>query len=248
MPAAARRGARCASWATRPDCALLLAIDFIYWMAFAVYQTTFALFGARRFGFDATQTGYLLSAFGFLGVIVQGGLVGADREEARQRADARSIGLIFAAIGWGGSALTHAVRCSSRCWCRRDRHRPVQCDADVARQQAAAPARAGPRAGRRRRAREPRAHDRPGLGQRRAAGVRRRRRLRRGRGPAGRRRRHGRAVSPAGEDGAGELANSQLPTPSRAARSLSSSTTVTRPSIAVQLDGPAVDWELEAGS
>ena len=41
------------------------SIDFLYWMAFAVYQTTFALFGARRFGFDATHTGYLLSAFGF---------------------------------------------------------------------------------------------------------------------------------------------------------------------------------------
>ena len=42
-------------------------------MSFAVYQTTFALFGARRFGFDATHIGYLLSAFGLLGVIVQAG-------------------------------------------------------------------------------------------------------------------------------------------------------------------------------
>src|ERR671921_2655390 len=54
----------------------LFAVDFIYWMSFAVYQTTFALFGAKRFGFDASHTGYLLSAFGFLGVIVQGALVG----------------------------------------------------------------------------------------------------------------------------------------------------------------------------
>src|ERR671912_63962 len=60
----------------RPGLRLLLAIDFIYWMSFAVYQTTFALFGARRFGFDVTHTGYLFSAFGALGVIVQGGLVG----------------------------------------------------------------------------------------------------------------------------------------------------------------------------
>ena len=28
----------------------LFAIDFLYWGSFAVYQTTFALFGARRFG------------------------------------------------------------------------------------------------------------------------------------------------------------------------------------------------------
>src|SRR4029453_7011505 len=38
----------------------LFTVDFVYWTAFAVYQTTFALFGARRFGFDAAHTGYLL--------------------------------------------------------------------------------------------------------------------------------------------------------------------------------------------
>ena len=59
-----------------PTCGRCSAVDFIYWMSFAVYQTTFALFGARRFGFDVAETGYMLSAFGFLGVIVQGGLVG----------------------------------------------------------------------------------------------------------------------------------------------------------------------------
>ena len=52
----------------RPFLRTLLAVDFIYWMSFAVYQTTFALFGASRFGFDAAQTGYMLSAFGLLGV------------------------------------------------------------------------------------------------------------------------------------------------------------------------------------
>ena len=59
-----------------PDLRLLFTIDFLYWASFAVYQTTFALFGARRFGFDAAHTGYLLAAFGFLGVIVQGAMVG----------------------------------------------------------------------------------------------------------------------------------------------------------------------------
>ena len=87
---------------------VLFSADFIYWMAFAVYQTAFALFGARRFGFDAAETGYLLSAFGVLGVIVQGGLVGrvVGRFGARPTLTA---GLLFAAIGWGGSALTHSV-------------------------------------------------------------------------------------------------------------------------------------------
>ena len=63
-------------------------VDFIYWMSFAVYQTTFALFGARRFGFDAAHTGYLLSAFGFLGVVVQGVLVGPIVASPRRAADA----------------------------------------------------------------------------------------------------------------------------------------------------------------
>ena len=44
----------------RPDLRRVLAIDFVYWFAFAMFQTTFALFVARRFGFDAPQTGYLL--------------------------------------------------------------------------------------------------------------------------------------------------------------------------------------------
>ena len=84
------------------------SIDFVYWTAFAVYQTTFALFGARRFGFDAAQTGYLLSAFGFFGVLSQGlvvgWIVGAIGEKRTL-----SIGFACAAIGWGGSAFTHSV-------------------------------------------------------------------------------------------------------------------------------------------
>ena len=92
----------------RPGIRPLLAIDFLYWMSFAVYQTTFALFGARRFGFDATHTGYLLSAFGALGVIVQGGLVGPIVRVFGTRRTL-VVGLIFTAAGWIGSALTYNV-------------------------------------------------------------------------------------------------------------------------------------------
>lgn len=94
-------------WA-RPHLRVLFTIDFVYWAAFAVYQTTFALFGARRFGFDASHIGYLLSAFGFLGVIVQGALVGPIVRVLGERRTL-SIGLLFAAIGWGGSALTYSL-------------------------------------------------------------------------------------------------------------------------------------------
>jgi len=92
----------------RADLRLLFSIDFLYWGSFAVYQTTFALFGARRFGFDATHTGYLLAAFGFLGVLVQLGLVGPVVKRLGER---RTLvaGLVFAAVGWGGSAMTHSL-------------------------------------------------------------------------------------------------------------------------------------------
>jgi len=93
---------------SRGNLRVLFTIDFVYWTAFAVYQTTFALFGARRFGFDAADVGYLLSAFGFVGVIVQGGLVGPVVRALGERRTL-GIGLLFAAAGWGGSALTHSL-------------------------------------------------------------------------------------------------------------------------------------------
>ncbi|OFW11783.1 MAG: hypothetical protein A3H96_27035 [Acidobacteria bacterium RIFCSPLOWO2_02_FULL_67_36] len=92
----------------RPNLRVLFTIDLVYWSAFAVYQTTFALFGGRRFGFDAAHIGYLLSAFGFLGVVVQGLLVGMIVDAIGERRTL-GIGLLFAAAGWAGSALTHSV-------------------------------------------------------------------------------------------------------------------------------------------
>jgi DHA1 family tetracycline resistance protein-like MFS transporter len=92
----------------RPGLRLLFTIDFFYWGSFAVYQTTFALFGARRFGFDATHTGYLLAAFASLGVVVQLGMVGPIVKRLGEKR-ALVIGLIFAAVGWGGSALTYSL-------------------------------------------------------------------------------------------------------------------------------------------
>jgi DHA1 family tetracycline resistance protein-like MFS transporter len=92
----------------RPHLRVLFGVDFIYWMSFAVYQTTFALFGAYRFGFDAAETGYFLAAFGFLGVIVQGALVGPIVRRLGERRTL-TVGLLLTAIGWGGSALTHSL-------------------------------------------------------------------------------------------------------------------------------------------
>ena len=93
---------------TRTHLRVLFAVDFLYWASFAVYQTTFALFGARRFGFDATHTGYTLAAFGVLGVLVQGALVGPVVKRLGERRTLL-IGLLLAALSWGGSALIHSV-------------------------------------------------------------------------------------------------------------------------------------------
>ena len=92
----------------RPYLRTLLGVDFIYWMSFAVYQTTFALFGARRFGFDVAETGYMLSAFGVVGVVVQGGMVGPIVARLGERTTL-ALGLLLTALGWGGSALTHSL-------------------------------------------------------------------------------------------------------------------------------------------
>ena len=56
----------------RPGLRRMLWVDFIYWFAFAIFQTTFALFVARRFGFSVSTTGYFFAGFGVLGAVVQG--------------------------------------------------------------------------------------------------------------------------------------------------------------------------------
>jgi DHA1 family tetracycline resistance protein-like MFS transporter len=86
----------------------VLMIDFVYWLSFAVFQTTFALFAARRFGFDASQTGYFFAAFGVLGAIVQVGLI---RPAVGRWGDKGTfmVGLVLAAAGLVAATLTHSV-------------------------------------------------------------------------------------------------------------------------------------------
>jgi DHA1 family tetracycline resistance protein-like MFS transporter len=86
----------------------ILWVDLAYWTAFAVYQTTFALFGQRRFGWDATHIGYILTVFGLVGFIVQGGLVGPITR-ALGDGGALVLGLASAAFGLTLAALTHSV-------------------------------------------------------------------------------------------------------------------------------------------
>jgi DHA1 family tetracycline resistance protein-like MFS transporter len=86
----------------------MLAIDFVYWFAFSIFQTTFALFAARRFGFDAPRTGYFLACFGILCAVIQGGMI---RPIVRQLGDKPTfmLGLVFGAVGLVASALAPTV-------------------------------------------------------------------------------------------------------------------------------------------
>lgn len=92
----------------RPGLRRMLLIDFTYWFAFAIFQTTFSLFVARRFGFNAAQTGYFFASFGVLGVIVQGALI---RPIVRQIGDKTTFmaGLVCTAVGLAGAAVAQSV-------------------------------------------------------------------------------------------------------------------------------------------
>ena len=92
----------------RPLIRRMLVIDFVYWCSFAMFQTTFALFTARRFGFDAPKTGYVFAAFGVLGAIIQGGFI---RPVVRRVGDKPTfmLGLVCGACGLVVSALVHSL-------------------------------------------------------------------------------------------------------------------------------------------
>src|SRR4029453_13500102 len=92
----------------RPGLRRMLVIDFVYWFAFAIFQTTFALFVARRFGFDAPKTGYFFAAFGVLGVVIQGSLI---RPIVRRLGDRPTfmLGLGCGAVGLIACTLAPSV-------------------------------------------------------------------------------------------------------------------------------------------
>jgi DHA1 family tetracycline resistance protein-like MFS transporter len=92
----------------RPLLRRILAIDYIYWLAFAIFQTTLSLFAAQRFGFGPVQTGYMFAAFGLLGAVIQGGLI---RPIVRHLGDKPTflMGLGFGAFGLCAVAFAHSV-------------------------------------------------------------------------------------------------------------------------------------------
>lgn len=93
---------------TRPVLGRILLVDFLYWVSFAVYQTTFALFGKLRFGWDVAEVGYLLTMVGIIGAVVQGGLVGIVVRRLGEK-QTLVVGLLIAAVGLGAAAFVYSV-------------------------------------------------------------------------------------------------------------------------------------------
>jgi len=92
----------------RPRLGRLLFIDFLYWSTFALYQTTFALFGAQRFRFGPAEIGYTLAFTGVLGVVVQGTLVGPVVRRFGERLSL-AIGLCVAAAALAVASVSTSV-------------------------------------------------------------------------------------------------------------------------------------------
>jgi len=92
----------------RPAIRRVLTVDFIYWFAFSIFQTTFALFAARRFDFNASRTGYFMAGFGVLGAVIQGGLI---RPIIKRTGDKPMFiaGVVFSMIGLVAAGAAHSV-------------------------------------------------------------------------------------------------------------------------------------------
>jgi DHA1 family tetracycline resistance protein-like MFS transporter len=87
---------------TRPRVGPLLNIRLFYGLAFAVFQTMFALYALYRLGLGAKETGYVLAYVGLLVVLVQGVAIGwmAARFRDRYLILGGSILMTFSLLAW----------------------------------------------------------------------------------------------------------------------------------------------------
>ncbi|RME63957.1 MAG: MFS transporter [Caldilineae bacterium] len=90
----------------RPLLGRLLLMDFAYWASLAVYQTTFALFGKIRFGWEITEVGYVLALVGFIGAFIQGGAVGPIVKRFGEK-QTLTAGMILIALGLGYASFEY---------------------------------------------------------------------------------------------------------------------------------------------
>jgi DHA1 family tetracycline resistance protein-like MFS transporter len=82
---------------------------FLFAFSFSGFVSGFALFAERRFGFNVKQVGYLFAYSGFLGILLQGGLIGRLVKRFGDRALVYS-GFIAATIGYGAVGFIYDWR------------------------------------------------------------------------------------------------------------------------------------------
>jgi len=94
-----------AAYFQRPVLRTYLIQFFFFAFSFSTYISGFALFTQRRFGFGPREVGYLFAWVGFLGIILQGGLIGRLVKRFGERRLIFS-GFVSAAIGYTLVGLT----------------------------------------------------------------------------------------------------------------------------------------------
>lgn len=96
-----------------PVVARLLMRWMLFSLSFATFMSGFALFAERRYQWNGQtlgprEVGYIFAFFGFLGIIMQGGLVG---RMVKRLGEERVVmlGFLGTFLGYGALALTHTV-------------------------------------------------------------------------------------------------------------------------------------------
>ena len=92
----------------RPQLGRLLVQFFFFAFSFAFFMSGFALYAEQRYGYRAKEVGYVFAFVGFLGVILQGGLIG---HLVRWLGERTMIwtGFAAASVGYGLLAWTHTL-------------------------------------------------------------------------------------------------------------------------------------------
>ena len=93
---------------TRPTLPLLLSVYFLVVAAFSGFETTFALFSQRRFGFTEESIGYLFAYVGIVLSIVQGGLVARVVKKVGERRLV-PVAIAVLAVGLALIPLSHSL-------------------------------------------------------------------------------------------------------------------------------------------
>ncbi len=109
---APRRG-RMATLRARPALWSLWAQFFLYSIAFSLFTSGFALFAERRFiwhglKFGPREVGYLFAYSGFLGILLQGGLMGRLVRKVGEAKLARA-GFLAAGVAYVGLSLAREI-------------------------------------------------------------------------------------------------------------------------------------------